>query len=129
MSRQALARTTTEPSRSSRRLNVSLAQLIHGRIERSEVVSATYRAEYCGLQCWTVQHPQDDGRTYFVNMIDRTCNCPDFVTLASGLGIDCKHLISVARLWEQMTGRVFVRQLPVSEIGAIDPSQAVADLY
>ncbi len=74
------------------------------RAERAEEVKADYFTEYVGSQAWVVVHPNEPERAYLVDMIERTCSCPDFVCTANGLEIDCKHLLAVIPLWEKLTG-------------------------
>jgi predicted nucleic acid-binding Zn finger protein len=74
------------------------------RAERAEEVKAEYKIVYVGSQCWVVVHPNDDERAYMVDMIRRHCTCPDYVCMASGLEIDCKHILAVVPMWEALTG-------------------------
>ncbi|MFA5154175.1 MAG: SWIM zinc finger family protein [Clostridia bacterium] len=75
------------------------------RRARAEEVKATYGFEYVGAQAWVVQHPDDEGRCYLVDMVERRCSCPDWWGFANGQGIDCKHILSVQPAWEELTGK------------------------
>ena len=80
-------------------------QALRERRERAVEVKSTYRITYAGLQAWVVEHPEEPGRIYFVDMIRRHCSCPDFVCTANGMAIECKHLIAVDEVWRKLTGR------------------------
>jgi hypothetical protein len=74
------------------------------RQDRAVEVKETYNIVYAGLQGWVVQHPDELERTYFADMIHRKCTCPDWHCTAQGLGIDCKHILAIIPLWEELTG-------------------------
>jgi hypothetical protein len=81
-----------------------LGDAILDRLDRADIVRNSYSLEYVGAQSWTVSHPDDTERSYLVDMITRTCSCPDFRAFASTRQIFCKHLYAVLELWEETTG-------------------------
>ena len=93
---------------------MDLFDAIRERRERAVEVRETYEIEHAGAQCWVVLHPDEPERCYLVDMLARHCSCPDWSCTAAGLGIDCKHIIAVAPLWETLTGLRFERQTEVS---------------
>lgn len=83
---------------------------IADRIDRAIVVRNEYSIEHAGGQSWVVQHPDEPERTYLVDMSERKCSCPDYKCTASGLSIDCKHIIALIPVWEAMFCKAYDMQ-------------------
>jgi hypothetical protein len=82
-----------------------LLQAIRDRRERAGIVRAEYALDYIGLQAWVVRHPEDGDRCYLVDMINRSCSCPDSRCFRiDGEQIDCKHILGLQPEWERLTG-------------------------
>lgn len=77
------------------------------REDRAFDVRTNYEFEYCGSQCWVVTHPDEEDRAYFVDMIERTCTCPDFGCTTNPMGMVCKHILAVIPDWEKLTGQTY----------------------
>jgi hypothetical protein len=87
------------------REKITLVDAIADRLDRAEVVRNNYSLEYVGAQAWAVSHPDDPERSYLVDMISRTCTCPDFRSYSNPRLIFCKHLYAVLPIWEEATGK------------------------
>jgi len=83
-----------------------LLDAIWERRQRAVEVREDYAIEYAGCQAYVVQYPDEPERVYFVDMIERRCICPDWWGYCSldGRSIDCKHILAVQPLWEELTG-------------------------
>jgi len=68
------------------------------RAGRAEEVRATYKIEELTPGLYMVQHPIEDERSYLVDSLQDTCECPDFGCRANHEGFACKHLIAVYAL-------------------------------
>lgn len=74
------------------------------REHRAGTVRETYSIEYAGNLAWVVMHPDEEKRCYLVDLIKRSCSCPDWWGFCQGKDIDCKHILAVYPLWERLTG-------------------------
>lgn len=88
----------------------ALQQALEDRRRRAIGVREDYEIVPLDLQSYVVQHPDEPDRCYLVDMIERKCSCPDWGCTASGMGIDCKHILGVSDPWANATGERFVRQ-------------------
>jgi hypothetical protein len=92
----------------------NLIDAIRERRERATEVSETYQIHYAGCQCWVVRYPGesegDEDRCYLVDMVRRSCTCPDFWGYCQEREIDCKHIGALVSDWEQLTGLKWVHR-------------------
>lgn len=84
---------------------------ISDRMQRGEYVRDEYFGAIVGPQSYLISHPDDEGRTYCVDMLNATCNCPDYEMFCAPRNIDCKHVHAVAPVWEQQTGKAYERRM------------------
>lgn len=68
------------------------------RSGRAEEVKATYLIEELVPGVYNVQHPIEDERSYQVDVMAGTCECPDFGCRGKAEGFWCKHLLTIGEL-------------------------------
>ena len=88
---------------------IEITEYVQSRTFRAVEVTETYEAEYVGLQSWVIQHPTEPERCYLVDMLNRDCSCPDHSCQDNEPKLDCKHIIALVPLWQELTGRNWVR--------------------
>jgi hypothetical protein len=93
------------------------------RAGRAEEVRATYKIEELTPGLYMVQHPIEDERSYLVDLLQDTCECPDFGCRQNHANAACKHLIA---MW-LVTGRKFdVSKFTRNSDGDIDQREIEA---
>jgi hypothetical protein len=76
---------------------MDLIDAIRERRDRAIGVAREYRDEQVGPMSWIVSHPEDDERSYLVDLGLVTCTCPDFTARMNPAGLPlCKHVLSCA---------------------------------
>lgn len=90
---------------------------------RAVEVDETYSFEQVGLQSWVVMHPSEPDRSYSVDALECSCNCPDFVMRAHGWSIWCKHMFALDR---RLKGALLLRRGELIRQGP-QPPPAVRD--
>jgi hypothetical protein len=92
------------------------------RLERAEIVKATYRIEEMGVGLFHVQHPTEDVREYLVDIAAGACDCPDFQCRGNPEHFRCKHLLAM----QELTGCVLPQDTRRAEAKAMDVSFSVS---
>lgn len=90
----------------------TLMEAIRERRLRAVDVRHRYHIEFAGMKCYVVTEPEDFERSYLVNLLDKSCTCPDWQCQEDkdGENHGCKHLFAVAELTGAKTGDSFERR-------------------
>ena len=92
-----------------------LIDAIRERRARATEVRLNYTIHEVGPGCFVVTHPDcktdpDSGRSYLVDLLEDTCNCPDYSCRQDEIGphFDCKHKIAIREI-ERKLGRLYAK--------------------